>query len=478
MLLLLLTVNALAAEELTLQDALQEALAGNLELQQAGMTLQQARSAVQQSRGAFDPTVSVSTTTRASSSPSNNTLDNVSVVNTSAVDVSAGLSQQLPTGGRVQLSWSESVITSNAESQVSDSFYSDSAWLVVSQPLLSGAWLAARASVRGAMLSLGQQELRYRLSVEQLVLMVSEAYWELLAARERLRLAEESERNAEQQFNNVQERFEEGFAGTYEVLQFQRSLGVARQVTVIGRASARAAENRLSRLLGRPLQDAVAIQLVDRPQLIEGVADVQVSLAHARKGNSAWLIEQLSAEQAELNHSAARINTLPDLSVSSQLGLSGGATELASSRQQITDQTNPLWSLSGNFQVAIPARTARATRSQAGLSAEQARLALVAAEQDLIASVDRAVQSLERDQLRNQLSQQTLEAAQLSVDAEQERYREGKATAQQVVITVEALNEAQSSMLEAEIDLQASQLSLLQLEGRLLSSQGITPPEW
>jgi len=475
---LLFLINTAAAEELSLQSALSEALQENIELQQAGLELRRAEAYVQLVRGGFDPTLSIGTDQAASASPSNDSDDNVSVVNSTDVGLSAQLSQGLPTGGALSLGWSESVSSSDAASQVSEVYVGDYAWLSVTQPLLSGAWSAARVDVRDALLMLSSQELSHRQSVERLVLQVSDAYWGLVAAGEQLRLAAESASIAEQQFTEITERFDEGFAGSGEVLQVERALGVSRQSEVVAQADVAAAQNRLARLIGRPLQASEDIQPSERPLVSESSIELQYSIAQAQASNSGWLMEQIAAQQAQQTLAAARINVLPDLSVSGSLGLSGGDSSAGAARQQITELSNPTWSMGADLTVAIPARTARAQRTRALLSAEHARLTLAAAEQDLIAEVEAAVQSLQRDRARVRLAQQTLEAAQLALEADQELHREGLASTREVILSLEALNTAQVSMLNAQIDLQASQLDLLRLEGRLLESLEITPPGW
>ncbi|MDG1482516.1 MAG: TolC family protein [Myxococcota bacterium] len=475
---LLLLANMAGAEELSLQSAMSEALHGNIELQQAGLELQRAEAYVQLVRGGGDPTLSIGTDQTASASPSNDSDDNIAVVNSTDVGLSARLSQGLPTGGALSLGWSESISSSDAASQVSEVYVGDYAWLSVTQPLLAGAWTAARVDVRAALLMFSSQELSHRQSVESLVLQVSDAYWGLVAASEQLRLTTESEAIAEQQFSETTERFEEGFAGSGEVLQVERALGVSRQSVVVAQAEVAASQNRLARLIGRPLQEAEDIQPIERPVVSESLVDLQRSIAQAQDSNSSWLMAKLAAEQARQTLAAARINVLPDLNVSGSLGLSGGASDAGIARQQITELSNPTWSMGADLTVAIPARTARAQRSRALLSADSARLTLAAAEQDLIAAVEAAVQSLLRDRARVRLAQQTLQAAQLALQADQELYREGLASTREVILSLEALNTAQVSMLNAQIDLQAAQLDLLRIEGRLLESLEITPPGW
>ena len=213
-----------------------------------------------------------------------------------------------------------------------------------------------------------------------------------------------------------------------------------------------------------------------RPEITEEAIAIEASLHTARTHNPRWLQAGVSAQQAELSFSATRIDSLPDLDLSGGLLLAGGAESVTDSRQQVLDVTNPTWSIGAGLSIPIPARAPRADRTRARLSVEQARLVLEAAEQDLIVRVQTAVNALHRDRARVQLARQTLEAAQLALAADQELHREGLASTREVILSLESLNEAQVSMLSAQIDLQSSTLSLMRIEGVLLERLAITPP--
>jgi outer membrane protein len=466
---ILLAMPALAGD-LTLRDALDRAVDRNPELAQARMALESTEWALVQTRGGFDPTLNLGVDASGSQQLSNNSLE-VDELVSSSTGWSANVSQQLPTGGSVSLGWTESNSDSNSQLQV---VTTSTTWLSVSQPLLDGAGpRAARYGVRAAALSLSDQELSWRSTLEQLVLDVSDAYWGLVAARESYELAARSLEIAEDQLADTLERLEEGFAGSGDVLQFQRAVGVARQSEVVAAADVEAAEDRLGRLIGADIEGREPLVPTDLPVVPQVEADRDVTLALARDNNAALLRARLSYDRAQLDFVQARNEALPSLNASGSVGLSGGPADRDEAIDQLLARQYSSWSVGLDLSVPLPARDPRAAWARAKLARDQAEQGMIAAEQDLVMQVEGAVRSVNRDRVRLELAVQTLDAARQALEADRELLDEGKGSSRNVVLSLEALAAAQVDKLAAEIDLQASLLQLQRVEGGLLSQQGL-----
>jgi len=467
-------ITAAVAMDLTLSQALDGALTQNPELARARLELERSEWALVQARARFDPTLNLGLDASGSSAITNDTLEVPELVNTST-GWSASVTQQLPTGGSASLGWSETTSETNSQLAVQTTSTTDRAFLSVTQPLLDGAGpLAARYGVQSAVLGLSDQELQWRASLEQMVLDVSDAYWGLVAAEESYALAKRSREVAEEQLDETMERLDEGFAGSGDVLQVERAVGVARQSEVIAEAEVDASEDRLARLIGVPLIGREDIAPSDRPAVPPLAPDSQVSLELARANNASWQRANLAAEQARLDFRQARNSALPDLGVTGTVGRAGGPDAPDTSRTQLLSGDYPSWGLGADLSIPLPARDPRAAWQRARLSKEQAELDLLAAEQDLVLEVEAAVRAVNRDRSRLELADQTLDAAREALAADQELLDEGKGSTRNVVLSLESLAEAQVSRLAAEIDLQSSLLVLQRVEGRLLSEQRLT----
>ena len=126
-----------------------------------------------------------------------------------------------------------------------------------------------------------------------------------------------------------------------------------------------------------------------------------------------------------------------------------------------------------DLELPIPGRARQLELDQAWLTTLQSRLAMEAAEQDLVLAVEAATRAARRDTSRVNLARQTVRVAEAALAADQELAREGRGSTREVVRSLEALDATQISKLEAEIDLQISALELMRVEGLLLERLGI-----
>ena len=474
LLLALLLCPGAHAAPLTLADALAEAMAHNLELRRAGIEVEQAEAGLLGARAAYDPTLGLAVGTAASRSPSNSVLDGSASVDSRSFGWSAAVDQLLPTGGTVGLSWQESTSTTDSESTVLDQSTSAGVALTVRQPLLDGMGpLSTNAEIRDARRTVEEARLGRRDRAERVAGAVSAAYWGLVAAREQAELARRSLEIAEQELSDTRERQAEGFAGSGDVLQVERAVGVARQAVVVGEAQVAAAEAELTAVLGRPLVGRAPIEPVDRPVIPKVDPAFEEVLAQARAGNAAWRRAGIARESAQDRARQARQEALPDLTLSGSVGFDGLAEDARGARTGVSEGSYRSWALGADLSLPLPGRATAATLRGARATDRAAALDLESAEQDLVLSAEEASRNLARDRARESLARETVEAARLALAADQELLEEGRGSTRDVILSLEALDEAQVDRLQAEIDLQASLLELARVEGRLLGLLGL-----
>jgi outer membrane protein len=464
-----LAVLAAAAHgaPLTLEGAIAIALSANLEHQQDALALERQRATWLGVVGQYDPVLAASVDTGASTIPSNVAIEGTDRIVSRSAGWSTSVNQLLPSGGSAGLYWSETFFDSNSASLVSASTVSDRLALTVSQPLLAGL-RTPMLSVRSASLALTDEELALRASTERLVLDTAAGYWRLVSGRESHVLAVRSREIAEQSLVDARERLAEGFAGSADVLQVERALGSARQAEVIAAAEVEAADMALRRLLGEAVTPGVVLDPVDRPVVPATLPGFDEVLAAARAANAEWRRQQLAYDRAAIDVKLARNAVLPDLTATGSVGLTGLAPGARGSRRQIGSAENNDWGLGASVSVPLPGRPIRAGLTAAALDRDRAALALEAAEQDLVIEVQAAVRAAERDRLRVTLAEDTVRVARLALEADQELHHEGRGSTRDVVLSLEALDQAQVEFLQAQIDLQASLLELRRVAGTVV----------
>jgi outer membrane protein len=460
-----------AAQPLTLEEALSQAMQDNLELSSQRRENAIATLGLHEAQAAFDPRVGASFRTGGSATPTNDLIDGNDVVTSTSNSWSTGVSANLPTGGSVSADLAETTFRSDSANAASAQFTTDSVGLSLSQPLLQGAFFGGISSLRDASLQVLEQELRWRAQLEELVLQVSDAYWGLVLARQGKQLAEQAVALANRQLAETEERKLEGFAGSGDVLQVQVAVGTARRDLVDADASQQAAEARLARILGLPVNSGAELEPTDLPQDLEEATDRSAMVESALARNAEFLLEGIRRERSTRDARRARNRALPNISLDGSAGWSSGAESAAESRAGLTGSASPSWGVGASVGLPLLMRDTRAQYGMAKLRQEQAEIALKAAHQDLILEVDRVRRAVTRDRASLLVAQQTLEHATLSLEAQRELLDEGRGSTRDVVDALESLRAAEADKLEAEIATQNSLMRVLRVSGTLLDDE-------
>ena len=346
----------------------------------------------------------------------------------------------------------------------------------LSQPLLRGGGPAALWGLRGAKLNVSRAQLDWRARVEQAILDVSAAYWRLVSADRSWQLAIRSRQTAETSVEDAQERFDEGFAGSGDLLQVQRALGTARQAEVLAEAERIAANNALCRLLGRDVADPPTLVAVDEPDLPATLPTYDQVMTEARDRNALFLQARIDADQAELAVKGLRNRALPDLSVSGSFGVSGQDVDAAAARRATLTGDLNSWNVGASVSLPLLGRAQAADLRQARYDQRSAELAYEAAEQDLVLRVQSAVRSVQRDRLSVELATATLAFAEAALEADQERLTDGRGSTRDVVQSLEARDAAAAGQLQSQIALQRSLLELRRVAGTLVGPDDLPDP--
>ncbi len=440
-----------SGEVLTLNDAIQHALAKNYSIQIRGYDASIAAAGVTESLGKFDPVLSGSYNHEENRNPlltfSAPGVRDETRDETDTYDFSArGL---LPWGMTYRLGTTTTNArgTFNGYADNFDSFAGVSA----TQPLLRDFGFGATlASIRIARTNRHISEWQFRQSVIDVVTQVIRAYHDLNFANAYLRSARRSRDLAASLVAENEKRFKVGSMSEYDVTSARARLASREENVLLAGRQVLDAENYLKQLIS----DDRTTGLLDRHFVIEAPAPPPVVVADAAADFRIALDKRPDYQQAKLVAKRTSINArqqlnqlLPRLDLVGSYGYNGLDTDRAASRRQVQDRDYRSYSWGVVASVPLTFTTERGRYRAAKLQQRQAETQLEQVEQNIVVLVGNAAGQIETTQKRIEADRRARELAQATLNAEEKRLRAGQSNTffvaqQQEILTFAEIQEA------------------------------------
>ena len=493
--------------ELSLQDTIGLALENNLSIEIARTGPAIANEQARQASAAFDPSLTAGWTFSDTEDPSASAVEAFfsgaggaaiipkTTVEGQAWNYSAGFAGLLPYG----LSYSSSYSLLRTES--SSGFFTlfpqwASDWesrLVL--PLLrdfidSPADIGVRRS-RVAQ-NLSRDEFYTALRAE--VVRIEQAYWELAAGRDGLRVAEKSVEAATKLREQTEVQYDVGVVARVALTQAISGLAQREVQEIVARNRAEAAQDDLLSLVVAP--SAAGYPGTDlqpeSPTRIDYQVNPEAVVARALETSPELESARRLLEDAELALELASNQRLPQLDVIASYraqGISGNAKRDPTSGAGRTfaggegssnansdlfnEGGDPSWSIGAQFEIPLANLAARSEVVQRRVEVRRAKANVRRTEQSVIVEARRAARDLASALEGIEAEERGREAAAEALRAEEEKLRLGDSTPFQVLQFEEDLFEAENGLIVA---LQAYRNAITRLEraqGTLLESRGI-----
>ncbi|MBS3820907.1 MAG: TolC family protein [Phycisphaerae bacterium] len=472
--------------EISLQDVVMRALANNTDIAVVAYTPAIRREQMVQAAAAFDYVVFGSIGYEQTDNPVNDKLrkaGNFAVTDVSTNrTLSGGLRQRTVTGAN----WSvTSTFLRSWDDATTDSvnrWYQPSLALQVIQPLLRDAWpMVNLAALRIARLDHELSLAEFRSQVEQTVVDVMTTYYELIQARENVRIAQRLFDATADTFETVKKRRKLD-ATVVPIKQTESAMRTREAVLLQAQKTARDLQDALVRLIGDSQlnlleQDIVLVPTTEIPD-VKVVVDTEDQLLTALRLNPQLEQLRLAIRQADINVRVAKWQTLPSLNITA------GATVSGASRQDRHDADNSFWS--GNYvsynallelEYPIGNRLQEAELAEARLTRMRVVSQLQNVTDQVAQRVRERVRQIHERYTELQLQRQAAAAAREELDALNalERLR--------AQLTPEFLNlklnaqasvaRAEEAVIQALTDYATARLDLQQATGAVLESQRV-----
>lgn len=479
---------------LTLDEAVELALTRNLSLRTQRISREQARLGIDQAMGIYDFNLLAALSTSQVESPSATNLDGAPVQNQKRTSLSVGGSQLFPTGGFASIEIPNGRFETNSSFSLLNPSFSSGLDLSYTQPLLRG--FGRSATNYGIEVARVGSDISQQLFVAEVIgtiQNVENAYWNLVAARYALVVAEESRTLADELHSNNKVRVDVGTLAPLELVQSEAQIAIREEDIIRARGVVGDAEDLLFFFLNIDQGEAWSKTIVpDTEASIEHPqVDLGESIRTALAARPEILSQQLRLKSLALDQSFLAQETRPRLDLRATYGLSGLGGDVVlrnpdgtvnstvpggwnDAFNQVTGFDFPGWSVGLELGIPLQNRSARARRLIADLAVEAGNLTASQLELRVTTEVRAAVRGLETSRQQLESAKVSTRLAEKNLDAERKKYDNGLSTAYQILQVQDDLTSARYRQVAAVTGYRRSLVEYYRATGGLLASSNVT----
>lgn len=473
---------------MSLNDCIQTALEHNLSLKIERINPVLAREDLRISYAGWDPTFTTSYNRNHRQQPGNIDEFNRDIPGTvsDSDNFNAGLGGLLPTGLRYDIRGN--VTRTTGEFTVIDPMtglpigfpfrnVNGSIFINMSQPLLRGLIIdQTRLNIKLSKIALQQSELLLIWQIMNVIGQVEQAYYDLIEARENVKVQQKAVQLAERLLNENRKRVEVGAMAPLDEKQAESQYAAA-QATLL-QSQGILAQNQSS-LKGLISDEYTKWQdvLIDPSQELRAIP-----MAFSRQDSwhkAMTLRPDLQQRRLNLDRQGIVIKfnknqILPQLDVSGTFGYSAAGMEYRDVFGDFKRQNNPFWSVGGSLSIPLGNRVARGNLRNARAQEKQTILGLKQFEQDIMVAVENALTSAQINFRRVDATRQQREFAEAALEAEEKKLENGKSTSFFVLQLQRELTQARSQEIQSLCQYNKALSTLSLLEGAILQTHQIS----
>ncbi len=459
------------AAALTLEECIARAMKQNFDLQIQAYDTANAKESLTISRAGFDPTFTATT----SKSVSQADVAATTLVGTRSelTDTRLGVNQKVFTGATVNLSGSlDRSETNNTFSTLNPAYTADLS-LSVKQPLLKNAGTTVnRAGINRAEIGVTRANLNFQARLLQVVRDTENAYYNLVFAREQLKVRNSSLALAERLFQENTTRKNTGVATDLDVLQAEVGVANARRGVIEAEKSVRDRQDDLLNLIGQ-FEFNQTLGEVGLPTTEIAVPDFRKSFDLARDQQPDYLSSKAAIQQLEIDVASSKSAALPSLDLGGSVGYNAKDRSSSRALDRVPDGDGYAWQVDLSLSVPWGMRSERAQYRTAknNLLREQSRLQQL--EQNLMVQVRAAVRAVETNLESVQIAAKATILSEKQYELEKARFDAGLSTSRLVLEALDSLEQARVNELQSRVNLRTALAELHRLEGSSLDRYGI-----
>jgi outer membrane protein TolC len=465
-------LDGLGGTRLTLQQAVQHAMANATSVRRAEAAYSAAEGSVRREQGNFDPEVFLSLEHLDNHQPTSSAFAGAPVLVTQQAVSRGGVRMNLPIGTQLSLEVNSNRLQTNSALATLNPEYNASGSLNIRQPLLGGFTASARKQLSRAEADRDAQRARYDEQVLAVRNDVEQLYWDLYAAERNFAVQKLTRDRAQAFLKETRLRAETGLAGANQVASArtflaEQELLLYEREEQFGRIS-----DQLASLIGvRPGDSTSRFIPVDTPAGDIPAEPVQALVERALANNLDLQAAQRDIDAAQTMATAARWEALPAVDL---IGSVGGYGLLGTSRivtipgfppltaaspggsfgdalNQVAKRDYPSWSVGVELSIPIGFRSGLGEKDRLEAEVLGAQQRSIELSRVLEEQVRAAYRELSHGRGRLEAAREGVQAAQEQVRIGLLEFRAGRTTAFELVRLGEDFAVAQQRYSDAQV---------------------------
>lgn len=505
--------------ELTLQEAMRLAFENNLDIRVVAYDRLFAEESVTVAEGAFEPLFTFGTPGAANflgvpgsaafggatgagglgysnvRQPSSTALAGADVAKNRGFAGLMNLGQTLPMGFRYDISYNISRTTTNSLFQSLNPAWDNTLAVTVSQPLMEGSGRdGTAAQLLVARANTAVSDAAFRAQVEQILLQVEQAYWDLVFAERDLEVKQSSLELARQQLERTDAQVEVGLLAPVESTQAEVQVASRETDLIVARNALEDARDDLRALMRAdrlPAGWETQIRPVEDPARARLDVGLEEAMAAALESRPEVRQRQAAVAVREIEVDAGRDALQPRVDLLGQLATNGIGGDLilregfpgevigvvpggyGDAVDQLVGLDFVSWRFGVNVAIPIGNSTAEGNYAQATINEDRAVTELERTRQQVVLEVRQAWRAVRAAAEGVVSTRRTRELAERQLEIETDRFDVGMSTNFEILQFQDDLTEARSAELQAMIRQRIAETQLRRAMGMLLEQYSI-----
>lgn len=454
-------------EAVSLADAAIRALQNNLDISLSRHTKESRLADIVFEQAKFDPTLSVNGRYLRTVDPlerpvfgaTGSLLNQITRFDQRNHSLSVDASTNLVTGGSIDMNYNPSRYSVNQD--LAEGFLFNPAWMgglsfTVTQPLLKNAGIGINKTfIKVAQNNAVVEQHIFRDRVMTVIASVEQNYWELVFAKENVKVAQAALKAAEELLAANRIKAKAGVMSVVDVLQAEAAVASRVEQVLVAEKAIRDEEDQLRTILNpgeAELRKTVRLTPVDAPITYLETLSLEEAIETAIEQRPEIVQAKKHIESSELNKQFARNQLLPTLSFQGTMGLTGLGGDYSESFMRNFSGNFYNYGAGLVFSYPLGNRSAISTYTKRQLEAKNAEIALASVRNQIILGIREAVRRVQTDFKRIETTRSARILAEKQLQTEQERLRVGLSATRFVLDFQRDLATAQGNELRAIID--------------------------